>query len=167
MKNAVSIAVNQRGSDRRMRPTWMWTADAKRSWWCSLAASAVLGVPACASSVGARAVEHALIGKIGPPLPDAKVVANPWFQGVGVWYDHRNDAPNVLQWLDAIPTRLGSTEFTSDQLTPPDPWQARLYRRTCRLELRGHRYVVKLTTLLTPTSTSLPSSTVVVAYHDP
>lgn len=164
--NAVSIAVNLRGSDCRMRPTWMWTADAKRRWWFSLAASAVLGVPACASSVGVRAVEHALIAEIGPPLPDAKVVGTPWFQGVGVWYDHRNDAPTVLAWLEAIPARLGSTDFTSDQLTPSDAWRAGFYRCTCRLELGGRRYVVKVTTLLTPTSTSLPSSTVVVAYHD-
>ena len=105
MSNAVSIAVRQRESDCRMRPTWMWTADAKRTWWSSLAASAVLGVPACAGSVDVRAVEHALIAKVGPPLPDARVVGTPWYQGVGVWYDHRNDAPRVLAWLEAIPAR--------------------------------------------------------------
>ena len=147
-----------------MRETWTWNVGAHRGWWRSLAVAALLGMPACSNDVEAiAAVEHLLVAEVGPPLPDAVVWETPWYRNAGVWYDHRSDVSAVLDWLKALPRRLGCARFESDDLTPPRQGRLQLYSVTCHLDRNGRSYVVSLQTLLAPTY----ASTIIAAYHEP
>jgi hypothetical protein len=129
-----------------------------------LAVAAVLGVPACASDVDSiAAAEHALVAEVGPPLPDAVVWETRWYRNAGVWFDHRSDAPAVLDWIEELPRRLRCEHADVDDLTPPAPRRSQLYRVTCHLDRNGRSYVVSLQTLLAPTY----SSTIIAVYHEP
>lgn len=147
-----------------MRETWTWNVGARRGWWRSLAVAALLGVPACSNDVEAIAsAEHSLVAEVGPPLPGAVVRETPWYRHAGIWYDHRRDVPAVLDWLEALPRRLGCERFESDDLVPPRPGWSKLYWVTCHLHRNGRSYVVSLQTLLAPTD----ASTVIAASHEP
>ena len=129
-----------------------------------MAVAALLGVPACSNDVEAiAAAEHALVAAVGPPLPDAVVWETPWYRTATIWYDHHRDVPAVLDWLEALPRRLGCERFESDELVPPRPGWSKLYSVTCYLDRNGRGYVVSLQTLLAPTY----ASTVIAAYHEP
>jgi len=122
-----------------------------------------MGVPACLSSAEAiTAAEQTLVAEVGPPLPDAVVWETPWYQGASVWYDHRNDVPAVLGWLEELPRRLGCVDVESDNLAPPSDGRSKIYRLTCHLDRNGRGYVISLQTMLTPTS----ASTTIVAYRE-
>lgn len=126
--------------------------------------AALLGVPACSNDVEAIAsVEHALVAEVGPPLPDAVVWESLWHRNAGVWYDHRNDVPAALDWLEALPRRLGCERFESDELVPPKPGWSKLFSVSCHLDRNGRSYVVSLQTLLAPTY----ASTIIAVYREP
>ena len=116
-----------------MAGSWRWDAATKRSWWCSLAVAAVLGVPACSSGPEVEVVERALVAEAGPPIAGVTVFEAPWHRGAGVWYEHRYDPLAVFEWLDALPERLDCESHESDELIPPaDGWSA-LYWFSCCL----------------------------------
>jgi hypothetical protein len=144
-----------------MAGCWSWDAAAKRRWWRSLAVAAVLGVPACSDGPDVEAVERALVAEVGPPLPDATVFDTPWYHGVGIWYDHRDEPDAVLGWLDELPSRLRCASYESDDLVPPKEGWSELYRVSCRVRKGDSVYVVSVRTLLGSTS----SSTTVVAFE--
>lgn len=146
-----------------MAGCWRWNAAARRAWWCSLAVAAVLGVPACSEGPDVEAVERALVAEVGPPLPDATVFDTPWYHGVGIWYDHRYEPAEVLDWLGELPSRLQCMSYESDDLVPPAEGWSELYRVSCRVRRGDNVYVVSVRTLLGSTW----SSTTVVAFEAP
>ena len=146
-----------------MAGCWRWDAAAKRAWWWSLAVAAVLGVPACGGRPDVEAVERALVAEVGPPLPDATVFDTPWYHGVGIWYDHRYEPAEVLDWLGELHSRLQCMSYESDDLVPPAEGWSELYRVSCRVRRGDNVYVVSVRTLLGSTW----SSTTVVAFEAP